>query len=121
MAAINAGDYFFLDRRCLPRPPSASAHAPHSATAELLAHRDACRPRRESHPSTEPAFAAGPFAPHPHVIVARQGTRWRASVPCRSHGCATADYDRRRVGNRTRNGPGLRQIRRHTTNRNGNR
>jgi DNA-binding transcriptional LysR family regulator len=77
VAAINAGDYFFpwLIAAFRERHPGIRARLTVGNREDLLERLS----RHEidlavmSDPPTQPAFAAEPFAPHPHVIVGAPG------------------------------------------------
>ncbi len=77
VAAINAGDYFFpwLIAAFRERHPGVRARLTVGNREELLARlaRHEIDLAVMSHAPTDPAFAAQPFAPHPHVIVAAPG------------------------------------------------
>lgn len=77
VAVINAGDYFlpwliaaFRDRH--PRIRARLTVGNRDVLLERLAGHEIDLAVM-SHPPTQPAFAAQPFAPHPHVIVAPPG------------------------------------------------
>ncbi len=79
VAAINAGDYFFpwIVAAFRDRHPRVRMRLIVGNREELLAHlvTHDVDLAVMSHPPTETAFAAEPFAPHPHVIVAAPGHR----------------------------------------------
>lgn len=74
VAAINAGDYFFpwLIAAFRERHPGIRARLTVGNREELLERlaRHEIDLAVMSDPPTQPGFAAEPFAPHPHVIVA---------------------------------------------------
>src|SRR6185437_6975668 len=77
VAVINAGDYFlpwliaaFRDRH--PRIRARLTVGNRDVLLERLGAHEIDLAVM-SHPPTQPAFAAQPFAPHPHVIVAPPG------------------------------------------------
>lgn len=77
VGSINAGDYFFpwliaAFRKDHPRVRlRLTVGNRDDLLARLAAHEIDLAVM--SHPPTDPAFAAAPFAPHPHVIVAAPG------------------------------------------------
>ena len=77
VAAINAGDYFFpwLIAAFRARHPGIRARLTVGNREELLGRlaEHAIDLAVMSHAPTQPGFAAEPFAPHPHVIVAAPG------------------------------------------------
>jgi DNA-binding transcriptional LysR family regulator len=77
VAVINAGDYFlpWLIAAFRARHPRIRARLTVGNREELLARLAAHELDLAvmSQPPTQPAFAAQPFAPHPHVIVAPPG------------------------------------------------
>ena len=87
VAVINAGDYFlpWLIAAFRGRHPGIRARLTVGNREELLARLadHEIDLAVMSHAPTDPAFAARPFAPHPHVIVAPPGHRLavRRSVP----------------------------------------
>jgi len=79
VAVINAGDYFFpwLIAAFRERHPRIRVRLSVGNRAELLERlaRHDVDLAVMSHPPADPRFAARPFAPHPHVIVAAPGHR----------------------------------------------
>jgi len=77
VAVINAGDYFFpwLIAAFRERHPRIRVRLSVGNRAELLERlaRHDVDLAVMSHPPADPRFAARPFAPHPHVIVAAPG------------------------------------------------
>lgn len=77
VAVINAGDYFFpwLLAAFRERHPRIRVRLTVGNRDDLLARLAAHEIDLAvmSHPPTQPEFAAEPFAPHPHVIVAPPG------------------------------------------------
>ena len=77
VAVINAGDYFFpwLVAAFRASHPGIRVRIAVGNRDELLGRLAAHEVDLAvmSHPPSDPAFAAAPFAPHPHVIVAAPG------------------------------------------------